>query len=308
MKKIYLVLLILLLSNNIFAQLYYAHRGGRDYYLEIFQDSAHLEIFCFPPASNYVKLYDEILYSENKVNNVLFIGKQYQISKKENDLYLADKTQKKVEKIKLETGKLDRREKNAHLEYIESQLDEIQDSLSGPFGSNEYKTGRIAGLINADEYLYDDYTKLVNHIKDTMVMNMLKSKDPETDFFYNILDSLSYVDSNLVYNLLSNVNFNGFYGKKLIYKLALQKPEYLINYVDKNPENKDSLLLAIREHKNNREIHENIKKTPGKSVGRKEILKQKTKREAGNIATTGLFGVVVVAELSVLVLGIIWLL
>lgn len=308
MKKIYLLLIILFWSNNIFAQLYYARYGGRDYYVEMIRDSVHLEIFNLPPSSNYVKLHDEFLYSDNKNSNVLFIGKQFQISKTENKIYLIDKSIKKEGKIKLEICKLDLRDKNAHLDYIERELDELKDSLSGPFGFNYDRNESIKGAINADEYLYDDYVKLVNNIKDSIAINILKSKDPKVDFYYNILDSLSFIDSNIVYDLLSKVNFKSFYGKKFIYKLALHRPEYLVNYMDKNSLNKDSLLIAIKDHKKSNEIIQKVKETPGKSEGRREILKQKTKRMSGNIATVGLYGVVVLAELSVLVVGILWLL
>jgi hypothetical protein len=156
-------------------------------------------------------------------------------------------------------------------------------------------------------YSLNEYKSLVDQKMDPICAEIIRNKDPRIDLYYKKIDSLQYMDSTAVFELLSNTNYELYCGQYLLKKIAREKPGLLIYYIDKNPRNKDTLLRSIRNGNNDKEIVSAIKSCPVKTHGKKLIIKQRSQRVAGDIGAGAFYIGIILAEITLLVLLFKWI-
>jgi hypothetical protein len=106
---------------------------------------------------------------------------------------------------------------------------------------------------------------------------------------------------------LTEVDYKYKYGQFLLYKISLYSPECLIHYADKNTENKKTFLHAIKEHNEYSQIVKKVKETQLNTKGKKEIVKQKSKRIIEDAAIATLYITLILVEIAAFVLVVIWI-
>ncbi len=305
-----LLILVLLISTSAFSQLYNARLTFYDFYAELNKDSAHVEIFRYNRYYLTGTISDEFLLPKSNSRDTLFAGKQNKIIRSQGSYYLLyyNKLSKKHGKIKLEISRTDDRElyrKQAYAYTKKRSLMRLEDSLSGPVKTIRTDYYEVINYINSGGVSSDNYAILVDRAFDSLSAKIIELKDPVAINFYNTLDSLDRLDSNRIYNLLSTANYNFFYGKYLLEKVAKEKPELLVRYIDKDPGNKKTILQTIKYHSHLYEIIKNVKTVPLKTKGKKEIVRQKRKNTISNTVAGGLYISIILAELALLTLLIV---
>ncbi len=123
-------------------------------------------------------------------------------------------------------------------------------------------------------------------------------KNPNIDLYYQKSDSITKLDTIEIYNLLSNSNYKFQYGNFILHKIAIDRPEILIAYIDLEPLNEKLVLRTIRNHNNFKEITKNVKETELSTKGKKKILKQKTKRILADIGVGTAYVTIILVELA----------
>ena len=306
MRKIFIVVLILFWSNNLFSQLYYAHKGWRSFYADINTDSAHVEIFEYAPKFFMLQDLDECLKPKNQDDKLKYISTKSQIEQKRGKFYLTYKIEnEKNKKVKLKSCKTDYRldfRKRSYSTKKATYSHKLNDSLSANinFGSSAF-------FLTQENLPFDEYTKAVDVIFDSINTRILFFKDTTVNLYYMKANAISQIDSGEIYDLLEKANYKNTCAKYFIYKLSQQKPEALVNYVKKEPVNKKELLNLIMDHERFKEITNNVKAIPVKSSAKKQIVKQKTKRIAEDTAIASGLITLVMAELAIIPLLIVWI-
>ncbi|MBL7911852.1 MAG: hypothetical protein JNJ41_12415 [Bacteroidia bacterium] len=305
-----LLIVLLLISGHSFSQLYFARLTYFEFYVEINRDSAHVEIFRYNRYYFTGKKSDEFLTRQNNKGDTLFAGEKNKIIKTKGLYYLLyyANNQKKQSKVELMLCRSDNRENLRKQDYafiMEQQLMRLEDSLSGPVISIKTNALEAINDLNTSQYSYHEFKRVTARVSDSLILKITELKDPVAGYFYAALDSLKLLDTNRVYNLLSTAKYNFFYGKYLLEKVAKEKPELLVLYVDKEPANKKAVLQAVKYHKHIYEIIKNVKATPAKTKGKKEIIKQKRINAMDNALAGGLYISIILAELALLTLLIV---
>lgn len=305
-----LLILLLIISGHGFSQLYFARLTYFEFYVEINKDSAHVEIFRYNRYYFTGKKSDEFLFRQTNKGDTLFAGEKNKIIKTKGLYYLLyyPKNQKKQSKVELMLCLSDNRENLRKQDYsfiMKQKLIRLEDSLSGPVISIKTNADEAISDLNTSKFSYHEYKRVTSRLSDSLILKIIELKDPVASYFYAAIDSLKLLDTNRVYNLLSTAKYNFFYGKYLLEKVAKEKPELLVRYIDKDPSNKKTLLQTIKYHRHGYEMIKNVKAVPLKTKGKKEIVKQKRKNAVDNALASGLYITIILAELALLTLLIV---
>ncbi len=302
-----------LFAHSLFAQLYSFQNGRLSYFVELLNDSAHLEVFSTFGAHEIYnsKEADEILIHRQNSKDTVFSGKQNHLIKRKGFYYLLYKSphSKKSLKIELEKCAIDDRElfrKRSYHHHINRKLFRVQDSISGPTQSIKAHNHTVFTSVNSNTLLsFEDYKIAMDHISDSIQTRILLYKKPIIDHYYAKANSLKQLDSTEVFDLLSRANYSFSYGKYFLHKVALEQPEYLIRFIDHNPRNKDTILRTIKWHRNYKEITNKIKETSLQTKGKEEIVKQRAKRRRQEFAGGALFVTAILTEIGLVVLLVV---
>ena len=310
-KFLILVLIGLVASNQAISQLYIGHKGWRNCFVEINKDSAHVEIFSVSPPDFTAKNCDEILFSINNVSDACFEGRSTKIIKNRSYyLFYKPNYRKRPYKIKLKSCTNDNRKKFRNEAYASDKrimIRNLNDSLSGPKSIAHLDINNPIRRVTQNHLSDSNFVDLVDSVSDSLIKIILTTKDSLVDYYYIMSDSINKLDSINIYKLLANGAYNYPFEKYFMYRLSLTRPDYLIRYVDKDPVNKKSLLKAIRNHNNYKEIIKKVKETPLKSTGKKEIQKQKAKRIMTDFAIGTAYVSIILSEVALLTGIIIWI-
>lgn len=311
MRKIILIL-ILFNSYQAFSQIYFARKNWSIFYVEMNKDSARVELFYNSYPDFNFKECDEILSSNKLISDTVFIGKHHQILKTHDNYYLLYKTNhgRKSKKIRLELCGIEERTSLRKLAYSSDKrikIMQLQDSLSGPNNVIHFDINNPITQINTNKYSESDYNQSIDCVSDSLIKKILLNRSSSADYFYSMTDSLDKIDSTKVFELLAEANYSFYYGQYFLYQVSLQKPDYLISYIDRNPSNLDTLLKAIKNHNDYNQINRNVKKSSLDSKGKHKILKQKRKRVVRDIAIGTAYITIVVSELALLTMFFVWI-
>ncbi|MFA7274051.1 MAG: hypothetical protein WC044_09285 [Crocinitomicaceae bacterium] len=314
MRHYFLLFLLMGFSTALHAQLYEGKKSGFKFFVEVFADSAKVEVFRNYYLYRYEFAYkegEEILVGQSNTDT-LFRGIQNQLYKKKKTFYLKSSFNgKDVFIVKLSDCKYDSRDllrKKAYSSRQMHQLNRLQDSLSHPNQTEFTDVTSAFYQLNRDSGSFEAYALRTNRCADSLrEMIILSSRSAAVDRYYEVGLSLDTADSSEVFKLLENANYQYEYARYFVFTLSQVKPDWLIQYVDKNPANKESLLKNIKNHPHFKEIHQKVKESSMNLNGRKEILKQKRKRNTSNVAVGALSVTIVLAEVALVVGLIIWI-
>jgi hypothetical protein len=321
MKKLLTIVFVLIFTNEVFSQLY---TGFKDkfivhrFYVDINSDSAHLEIFAFSNRGFCKKEYDKYLLPNAKSSDICFQNNDVQIQQKGNHYFVLFKSSllhkvklhDKRNKIHLKPCIQDDRllqRKRAYYWEKATYLRKLEDSLRGPINSIPQYSRFGTMALWSDSLSLDDFVAITNIISDSLIYKITKITDPVVRNYYNACDSINKLDTSIICNLLADMVYNYSYEKYFIYKLALKRPDCLIQYVDKNPVNKVSLLRAIRNHNKYKEITKSVKECSLNTKGKKEIVRQKTKRVVTDISLGTAYLTIILSELALTTGFFIWI-
>jgi hypothetical protein len=323
MKKLLTLVFVLIFTNEVISQLYTGFKDKfivHQFYVDINSDSTHLEIFAFSDRGFCKKEYDKYLLPNTKSNDICFQNKDVQIQKKGDHYFLLFKSSllhkvnkhDKRNKIQLKPCIQDDRlvqRKRAYFSEKETYLRKLEDSLRGPINSVPQYSRFGTMTLWSDSLSFDDFIAITNKISDSLIDKITKKTDPIVRNYYNACDSINKLDTSIICHLLADIvyNYTYSYEKYFIYRLALTRPECLIQYVDKNPVNKLSLLRAIRNHNKYKEITNSVKECSLNTKGKKEIVRQKTKRIVTDITLGTAYLAIILSELALMTGIIIWI-
>lgn len=302
-----ILIVIILISGHTFSQLYYAKKGNLHFYADLKKDSVHTEVFSCNSYNFVYKKSDEVLHTKNN-RDTIFEAKLNQILKIKNTYYLLYKfkTSDRTRKIELQIAKFDNRDyfrKDAYARTKRLQLYRAADSLSGSDKLIRIDLNSIKEINTSIPFT--DYVIKVNHVFDSLKQTIIDLKDPKAVQFYLMMDSLPTMDSTAIYDLLSKTQYRFFYERFLIQQVAFNKPEILINYIDKDPTNKRLILKTIRDHINSNAIIEKINETRLNTKGKRQIVKLNKKKRRMNALAGVLYVTIIMAELALLTLIVV---
>lgn len=301
-----LLIFLLLFSGNAFSQLYFGNKNHCNFYVEMTKEGAHVEAFRYFHYS-IGKRADEHLLPSTNAKSTIFKGPQSQILKTNNKYFLLYKfpNKKKAVEIELTISPTDPREeirKKAYLADKIRYLRRFEDSLSGAQVTLNMPIREPFRFINDSGQTSGDYARLIDSVSDSLITKIIELKDPSVNYFYSRIDSLQYLDTMTVYSLLEKTNYTFFYSQYILQKIALEKPGLLIRYLDKKPTNKKTVLRTIKYHRALDEIVNKVKESPLKTKGKREIVRQKAKRQAGSFFGGVTYVTIILAEFSLLIL------
>jgi hypothetical protein len=312
--KFFLVFLIIVLTSvKGFSQLYIGYLNGNTLFVDIDNDTARIESFSDHYWSFFV-VSEEFLVSKKGAKDTLFSGKHYHILKKKKKYLLSYRSSnsKEVYKIKIKICPNDNRRQLRNEAYYGvkfSEIERLEDSLLAPGKELIYPSSFYPRINNTElpEHLFREWA---DKTTDSMRFQILNVHKPKIDLYARVGDSIGFVDTSIVFDLLAKADYvyGDNYSKLFLDKLTSAKPEYLIQYIDKNPANKEEVLNAILWHKQNKEIVKRVKKVNVSSLGKNEIVKQRGKRVRLDVAAVsfGILGAAVEVGLIVLVIALIF--
>jgi hypothetical protein len=290
-----------------FAQLYVSKSKSLDNYVELFKDSARVEVFKTHCHHWCITTYvcNEILFPKRS-GDTLFSGRSAHILKKGGQIILCYQTNKnKFSKIYLGKCTLDLRDPLRNKAYCRLKnfaINRLYDSLSGPAYTN------LNGPISTNDHTYlpfKDYKIKVDSIFTQLYNWMIVNKDPKIDRLYGKIDSLKYMDPSTAFSLLAETDYDHFCGKYLLKQMAKQRPELLIQYIEKNNSNNRVILRTIRYHDEFKQITSNIRACPAKGKGKRKLVSQRFKRVSGDIGTGIAYTSIILVEISIIPILII---
>lgn len=311
MKKIVTILFVII-SSQTNAQLFVGYNSWLVFFVEVNSDNARIEIFNQSYPDFMIKKCDEVIYSDNSGNDTLFCGSRHLVTRKLDRYYLHYKLNpnQKFRKIKLDSCQVPKREEYRKWAYATEKgikLRKMQDSLSYPGHIIQFSINPPIREVRFQGVSYIDYIRQVDSVSDSLEKNIIKWKSPLIDSLYCMINPKTFDDSAIVFRMLSSANYNVYYGKYLLYQLALQKPEFLIHYINNKPENRMEILRVIRRHPNVKEIVQKIRLADIHCKGSREIIRQKFN---GDIETAGivtLYTTIIISELALLAFVIVWI-
>jgi excinuclease UvrABC helicase subunit UvrB len=282
--KILLILILSFLSIQAYSQLYRANKGGTIYFTEVRNDSAKVEIYHISRYEFVRKAFNDVIpLIGNDSIKTAFLTKRHD----NYILTVKDRFSKRWRKIRLKPSESDNRRtlrNQSYSCYQEIRMRKLEDSLSGPYTRIRITVNDIYRRSDVG-FAEQDYSELVDKITDSLTAVISQLKNPEIDLYYQKTDSITLLDTDEINNLLSNANYQFQYSNYLLYKVALERPKTLIDYIESNPANKKLVLRAIRNHNHFKEITKSVKRTEYSSKGKKEIVNQKQKRIMKNVGT-----------------------
>lgn len=305
MKNI-LILFLTFFSIQAYSQIYKANKGWENYFVEIKNDSIHIEKYYYSYPDFVIKSFDEVIpLNDTKFNNTVVLklmNNNYILKFREN-------IEKRFKKLHLKPYEAIGRTSIRNRYYSSHKRDEmiiLQDSLSDPEILINMDINNIYRKVdvNLNE---KEYSKRVDKITDSLTYEINKLKNSKIDLFYQKLDSITKLDSTEIYNLLSSSNYKFKYSKSLLQKIAFERPEILISYIDTEPENEKLVLRSIKNHHNFKEITKSVKNTKLSTKGKKKIVKQKTKRILTDIGLGTAYITIILGELAGLIAIGIWI-
>ena len=330
MIKVCIISLIFFFSQKAIGQFYSNQKGYR---VEIRNDSAWIDhLTNFKYLNSRWTRSDKIIplkkskEKENKLSAYLEYNKVVLLlpqknKRKSKKIILSATEEVEYKKQRLESNKM----------FFNNKLLQIKDSLSVEINFDEivqhpfiFEMGMLLSPIIPEDTLYhsinfqnkEDKKKYLNfltksfkemyHVVDS-VTNLLESLTrPETRDFYTKLDNLDNLSQEEINKLLETSDYRKYSSKKLLNKLAQQKPNSLIEYLNTKPPNEKEILLNIRRdfHKKS---HKNIRKVKGRSISKRKILNQRRIRISSDALATTLVSSLVVGEIVGITALIIWL-
>lgn len=305
MKHI-LILLFTFFSVQAHSQLYKANKGWRVCFAEINNDSAHIEIYYNSPPDFIVKSFDAVIpLNDTDLNKPVELN----VRKDNYILKVRKHNGKRFEKMHLKScDSVDRTNfrNKSYSSYKRIQMMKLQDSLSGPDTLIRLDVNNIYREVNAN-VAEKVYTERVDEITDSLTAIIYHFKNSSIDLYYQKADSITKLDTIEINNLLSNSNYELYYSNYLLYKIALDRPEILIGYIDTKPLNEKLVLRKIRNHNNFKEITKNVKEAELSTKGKKKIVKQKSKRIITDIVVGAAYITIILVELAALTAFGIWI-
>ena len=330
MIKIFIISLIFIFSQKVVGQFYTSQKGYR---VEIRNDSVLIDHLTDFKYINSKWTRSDKIIPLNKNN-----GKENTLSAYlDNDkviLLLPQKNKKTVKKIILtaiEEVEYKKQRLESNKFFFNNKLLQIKDSLSVEINLDEIVqhpflsvTRMLFSPIIPEDTLYktinflnkDDKNKYLNflnnsfqemyHIVDS-VTNLLESlTEPEIRELYTKLDNLNNLSTEEINKLLKTSDYKKYYSEKLLNKLAQQKPNLLIEYLNTRPTNEKEILLNIRRafHKKSQK---NIQKVKVRSKSKRKILNQRRKKIVSDAMATTLVSLIVAGEIVGITALIIWL-
>ncbi len=311
MRILKLVLFLVLLPYTATAQLYEGKKGSHTYFVELTADSVHVIQFqIYYPYRFSIQEIEETVSRNQNSDTISINEKTFLLRKKDLNFLISKTLRKKETKIKLKICQLDRRDelrKEAYATLKTSELNHLRDSLANPFNFGKLDIDLSIRQIKTDSVSFDAFKKQLDVKAEALRDLILQTRSPISDRYYAVMHSFQQTDSAEIVQLLDSANFKYTYSKDFLYALSQENPDNLIHYVDQDPVNKKTLLKSIRNHKEYRKITSSIKTVPLHSKGKKEILKQRRKRTATDIAIGAGSATIVLAEIALLTGLLIWI-
>ena len=307
MKKVKLIITILFFSTHLFSQLYTAKKGCFIIYVDIKGDTARKEIFSDNHHVRLISLIDDELLFKKKNDTIYSHSTSYIINKK-TKYTLNTKILGRNKKIILQKCKEDHRDlfrKQGYQKRRLLALYQLHDSISYKNDSLSYGIVKPLSSFNTYNLSYNVFVKMCDSLADSIKSIFVRRQDPNINYLYQKADSINSLDSLSIYMFLEGLDYQRYYAKYFLYKLSEKKPELLISYINRNPNNKNKILYAIRYHKKLEEIIQNIKQVPISCRGKKEIQKQKSKLTSTNILTGVTYVGIIIAEIAIITLIIV---
>lgn len=303
--KLLLIFIFSILSGfSSSAQLYFAKKGWTFYYAEITGDSARVEVFSSYRYFTHLES-DEYIKLENEETKSLSAEKQNRLIKSNEKVNLLHKIRNKYDKAKLKPIEVDNRDhfrKEAYSTRKANEVHKFGDSLSVENRFSYYALHFSLEKLPLNEYIHE-----VDRKVDSAKTSIIQSKDSLVTYYYNMADNLEEIDPAQAFDLLSKADYKKAYGKYLIREMAMKKPALLIQYINKKPINRKPILRTIRQHDKFKEIVSQVKAEPGKSKGKRLLVKQKFNRHLSDAGAISLAVSVVAVELAIIPLVIIWI-
>lgn len=313
MKKILLIILMIF-SMQTFAQLYHGVKGRWEFYVEINQDRVLVDQFNLDPHGRLISATNEEILT-NRNQDTLFIGNRYRLEKKNGTFQLSCiLNDGKTLSVGLDTCRFDYRlqhRKNEYSNVQQNRISMLEDSLSGPdFLINVNLYHPIFSAYH-DTLSEKEYKEKVDRVSDSLVSVIQILHNPMIDSFYVKIDSIQYLDSTAIYSLLSKADYDFHYGRFLLERVAFQRSECLIGYIDSNPLNKKKLLMSIRNHRSYKGMIEKVKAASPETDGKNLIVKQKRKRVTHDVVLNITAGItvsaIVISEVALVVMLFAWI-
>ncbi|HBS85763.1 MAG: hypothetical protein A2W91_13325 [Bacteroidetes bacterium GWF2_38_335] len=303
-------LFFLLLTWLSYSQVYQYYDKGKSVFLKINGDSAKLQSFGRYYPHFYFQVSDDILKKSVKGKDTLYSNEN--VCLKISGDWIRIKTTK-GKKTKTRTrflyhckiSDLDFYRINVYLSKIQSPLYQLFDSLSvdrKALDSNLIKRQNILKSLK-----YDDFIKQADGFYDSLRLNYISNRNTITDVYYNATDSILLLDSARIISLFEKADYNHYCCRFFLHQCALQRPDCLIYFAEKDTPARKSFLKAIRNHRNYREIIKKVKETPIESKGKKLILRQKSTRVISDVAIATAGVILVLSNISLMVLLCIWI-
>lgn len=284
MKSLFLVVSILIYFQSIGQQsTYFLRKDKQRIYLVIEPNSVRLLGFNVKRYSIHQTINETITNSGNKtIEDCITQLKSYKIESKNNTYFLVNNSSKhSFKQLKYDTWKY--YEKEAFESKLRDQFLELKDSLSYDL---------VTDTINPKDWEYekrDDSTDIqsfsiqVQHSFDSLSQLVQLKSNPVVQPFYTLISSqFNAIDSIYVFNQLSQIKDLRGYTTNYINSLTTYKPEWLIRYVDHNPENLKIVCKSIRTSPNYKALNNSIKNCPYETDGKSLLLKQYSIRKRHN--------------------------
>jgi len=276
--------------------------------VEITPDSAYVESYLRNSQTGLIYNFSNELLVKNS-SDASYQGKKIQLKKTRDGYTLLNQSNKKVFRGQLVSCTSNVRDMQRNGAYLTSKinaLDELEDSLADSYAFIHSINSFLLREVN-DSLELNEYKLKVDQRFHEFQKTIISSENPRVNHYYKTAHSINETDSIELFSLLDSANYNFLYGQYLVYQLSQENPAILIRYLDQKPENRRSLLRAIRHHSNYEQILDSVKTVEPKTAGKRKVLRQKTMRIAGYIANGTMSVTLLLAEAALIVLLFVWI-
>lgn len=304
MKYLLAILLTLAISDKSFSQLYGNYRSNVIYFVQVTCDSARVEAFYNSYPDFDFKAISCLLpvFVDKKLNNIA----DYQdiVILKNNTYYL------KLHQTK--SGKFFK----MRLKPYENKSDELEALRKSSYStSKRIECGRLYDSLIGKNYLdisinnsfraidskgndYNKYVYLTDSVCNVIQNQIFAHANPIAVEYNQKCDSIQHLEECELNRLIENADYELRSSNYFLQQLALKRPRDLVNYIALNSAKRKTVLKAIRNHNDYKEMITNIKRSTTKSDARKAILRQKNMRELTDASIATAYFTIILAEIA----------
>lgn len=307
-RQSFIIVVITFCSKSVYSQLFV---GGKHlkFFVEITPDSAHVESYYSWRYHPVTRMSDECLVKNTNLSDTLYHGENVQLLKTRNGYLLLSHSNKKTSKIPLESCTFEARDQQRKATYLgikQGVLDQLVDSLADSYDFRNSLDDYLLEDVN-DSLELNAYKQELDRVFYKEQKRIISSTSLRVSHYYNVAHSINETDSMELFTLLDSADYFMSYGQYLLFQLSQENPALLVRYLDQEPENRRSLLRAIRHHPHYRQILASVKTVEGNTAGKRKVLRQKSLRIAGHIANGTISATLVLGEIALIVLLFVWI-